>query len=438
VSPGSAIWQVTAGADKLHFVNGQAEGIANGTASVTATVDGITSDPVLVSVGPEIGTLTVNVKDPTGTLVPKSTVTLRQSGFQIKQGPAPTGTVTFSAIAQGATEIRVAAAGFHDNQATVAVVGSPTPVVDVTLTPTGTPIATNVGTRLIETLGNAATFETDIAITDENGQAITSFDPATFLIDPVVSSGATVTFQQVSTSQVDPDPHGNFSLFLATDATESMRGADPTGSRIQGMKALFGLLPNGSNAMFGYFPGASGANNLKAFPEIGFVSNGSLYYPKIDALASIALAGTPLYNAVIQAIDVTSGVNSNPHKAVVVLTDGHQTNNTATLAQAVNDGKFRGIRVFTVSLGLQTYANELAELAQKTGGGTALATNPLQLTSFYKSLPALLRGQVKVYRTRWTAVRDIGDFPNGSSFAGTVKIPQTNGALLTPFFLPVK
>lgn len=438
VSVGSAIWTVVVGQESVQFVNGQAKGLANGTATVKATVDGITSDPAFITVGTTDGTLTVNIKDPTGSLVPKATVTLFQSGVQVKQATPTTGTVTFAGISQGNTDVHVSSTGYHDGQATTTVVHTPTPVANVTITPAGAPIATNVGARLISTSGNTATIETDVAVTDENGLAISGLDPSIFTIDPIIIGGSTHTFQQVSNTYVDPDPQGNFDAFLLADATGNIRGSDPSDSRIEGMKAFYGLMPNGSDAMFGYFPSTNNAVTMKTYPQIGFVGNGTPYYPLIDGLRDIGFLGTPLYNATIQAIDLTAAVNSNSNKAVIVLTDGHQTNNAATLAQAVAHGKNKNVRVFTVSLGLQTYAVDMAELAQRTGGGTALATNSTQLTSLYRSLPALLRGRIKVYRVRWSVVRESGEFPIGSTVGGNIKINTSDGLLLAPYFLPVK
>jgi Tol biopolymer transport system component len=50
VSPGSALWNVTAGADKLSFSEGFASGLLAGNATVTATVDGKTSAGATVTV----------------------------------------------------------------------------------------------------------------------------------------------------------------------------------------------------------------------------------------------------------------------------------------------------------------------------------------------------------------------------------------------------
>lgn len=50
VTPGSAVWAVTSGADKLQFIDGDAEGLVVGTAQVTATVDGKTSAAMTIEV----------------------------------------------------------------------------------------------------------------------------------------------------------------------------------------------------------------------------------------------------------------------------------------------------------------------------------------------------------------------------------------------------
>lgn len=51
VTPGSALWEVVSGGDKLEFTaDGLANGLTAGTAGVTATVDKVTSDPIDVQV----------------------------------------------------------------------------------------------------------------------------------------------------------------------------------------------------------------------------------------------------------------------------------------------------------------------------------------------------------------------------------------------------
>lgn len=54
VSPGSVVYSVTAGSNILRIIDGQVEGIGAGTATVTATIDGIASTPTTISVGPQI------------------------------------------------------------------------------------------------------------------------------------------------------------------------------------------------------------------------------------------------------------------------------------------------------------------------------------------------------------------------------------------------
>lgn len=50
VSPGSVVWNVVTGGSNLSFTNGSAQGVAEGAASVTASIDGRTSPPTNVSV----------------------------------------------------------------------------------------------------------------------------------------------------------------------------------------------------------------------------------------------------------------------------------------------------------------------------------------------------------------------------------------------------
>ena len=50
VSPAAIVWEVDSGSDKLQFVKGMAHGLATGSATVTASIDGKKSDPMSVNV----------------------------------------------------------------------------------------------------------------------------------------------------------------------------------------------------------------------------------------------------------------------------------------------------------------------------------------------------------------------------------------------------
>lgn len=88
IVPGSVIWKVILGNDKLTIVNGMAKGLLPGEATLTATVDGIVSQPEVVTV----------VSNAVITIAPK-TVSLQIGAPQVfttSLSNAPDNTVTWS------------------------------------------------------------------------------------------------------------------------------------------------------------------------------------------------------------------------------------------------------------------------------------------------------------------------------------------------------
>lgn len=143
VTPGSATWAVTSGSANLQFVNGQANAIANGTATVTATVDGKTSPPATVLCGSTTGTLVVNAKTAGGTLIPNTTITISQGGTQIDQKVTTTGSQTFNNVPGGQIDIKANAAGYTDGTGTATIVLGGSVTSNITLTPSSGTLVVN-------------------------------------------------------------------------------------------------------------------------------------------------------------------------------------------------------------------------------------------------------------------------------------------------------
>jgi len=433
VSAGSATWQVVDGGAFVRFTGGQAEGLALGDAHITATIDGKVSPSVLLTVGPVDGTLNVTVADFTGTAITGSLITVKQGGTQVAQATSATGTQVFNNILPGATDVIVTKSGFNDSTTSITALRGTTVNVPVTLQAKGSPTASAGGARVTGNTTTSVTFDLNVQVIDAFGTPVTSLTAADFSIPDTVSGATTYSFAKLGATRVSLTGAGPYSAFLLLDASDSVGTVDPAGSRFQAVKTFFNALGPSDNAMFGYFPLSGGSPDMQFYPAIGFVNPGTPYYSLIDGLSKKTFAGTPLYNATIEAINETSSRATNSNKAVVVFTDGKNTGSAATLDQVVAAATSKSVKVYTVGLGTGTNPQTLAEMAQRTGGIAMHASDATQLVSFYRTLGALLSGSGEYYRTSWTVTKSAGTFISGEKVNGTVQIQLGGTTLSAPF-----
>jgi hypothetical protein len=438
VSYPSATWQVTSGGDKLRITQGQAEYIADGEATITATVDGKTSAPARVTLGPNTGTVVVSVKDPFGSLLPGVDITLTQNGTQVGHVASVTGQETVT-VPFGSTVVRATKADYIASQTTVDVPRQGTATAELTLQAQGVPSASTGGVRIIDSSASQVTFEVDVSVVDADGSPLLGLADSVFSIPNLAEGGVNYAFSRVSVTPVSVPYQGPDSAFIALDQSGSVTDTDPNASRLQAAKVFFTAVTNGDEAALGYFPSADNTPNLFKFPR-GFVTDGKQYYPDIDSLNRPGYLSTPLFIAAIQAIEETDARAVNrDRKAVVLFTDGRPFGDTATMEDVVTAALAKGVKVHAVGLGSAPDMALLAQMAQRTGGTTMHATEAGQLVTFYKSLGGLLGGAGTFYRTRWTVTRDTGTFQAGQAIHGAaVHVGLPSRTLIVPFFLAIQ
>jgi hypothetical protein len=440
VTPGSAKWEVVSGTDRLRVVTGgQVEGLAIGLASVRATVDGKTSANADVNVLPTEGSVTVNVRDPFLVPLKNVKIELLQNNAVIRTvNKSATGSETLNNVPVGQTEVRVTKGGFKTGQKSVMIDGLQTPVVTVDMEWLSLPTAALITTRVVSVNGDTVVFEADISVIDGEGTPITNLGASAFTlnnfsqtiggttVDYTVTQGAVV--RQSNTFQ------GPYSTFLLIDQSSSVLKTDPSDTRLQAAKAFLQALGQGDEAMVGYFPTGNLSPDMGTFPGLFFVTDGAPYYPLIDGLSGNTFNGTPLFDATIQAVQVTQAEGTNPNKAVVIFTDAEQSDQfSTTLDQAVAAATNAGVKVFTVGVTNQTDTAILSELAQRTGGSVMWTTDTNNLISYYKNLGSLLQGSGEFYRTTWTVKRSAGTFQVNDKFSSRIQIALPGVNLQAPF-----
>jgi hypothetical protein len=444
VTPGSAKWEVVSGTDRLRVIaGGQVEGLAIGLASIRATVDGKTSANADVNVLPTEGSVTVNVRDPFLAPLKNVKIELLQNNAVVRTvSKSETGSETLDRIPVGMTEVRVTKGGFKTGQKSVMVDGLQTPVVTVDMEWLSLPSAALIATRVVSVNGDTVVFEADISVIDGEGNPITNLGESAFTLSDFTQtvSGRTVNYT-VTRGAVTRESHayqGAYSTFLLIDQSGSVLQNDPNDTRLQATKAFLQALGQGDEAMVGYFPESNNSRNMATFPGLRFVTDGTPYYPLIDGLAGNTFLGTPLFNATIQAVQVTQAEGVNPNKAVVIFTDADSHSDSKTLEQAVAAATNAGVRVYTVGVGGKTKTEVLSELALRTGGSVMWTTDTSQMISYYKNLGKLLQGSGEFYRTTWTVKRSPGVFQVNDKFSSRIQIALPGVTLQTPFTTVVR
>lgn len=118
--------------------------------------------------------------------------------------------------------------------------------------------------------------------------------------------------------------------------------------------------------------------------------------------------GTSLYDAILESIEDIS-TRANAKRSVIAVSDGEDTFSTATIDEVINFAIQKGIPVFTISVGTEG-AEQLQQLAERTGGQYFLANTASDLEVVYLKISQVLSNQYLI------------EYPTASSGGNTVSI----------------
>jgi hypothetical protein len=225
---------------------------------------------------------------------------------------------------------------------------------------------------------------------------------------------------------------------MLLDQSGSIDDTDPADSRIQAAKLFMSALAGGDTALLAAF--ASGNGSLGADVVTfgsGFTTDGRSYFGTLDSLADSVGGGTPLYRAVVTMIHQTADRAPSTNRAVVVFTDGQDTDGQNDIDDIAQAAAARGVAVFTVGLSTGSDASVLAQIAGRTGGAAFWAADARQLVSYYRTLGNILRGTAPTYRTSWRMSRSVGTFGSGSWVTTSVRVKTPVGTAYAPFYVEV-
>jgi hypothetical protein len=344
-----------------------------------------------------------------------------------------TGEFLISSVENGTHSLEVTRTGFNTASISVGVLKDATTTKIVNLTAATAPTAASVAVRVISVTSSALTFEVDVAPIASTG-SVASLTGASYSISSFTSGGRTLSFALNSATTVTTPSAGPYAALFMMDQSGSIASTDPGDSRLSAAKAFMSKVGSGDRVRVGAF--SSGGSLPFTVTLYGqWNSIGSSWYSTLDAFSSKVGGGTPLYRAIGDGINEVANNGALSNRALIVFTDGEDTDGGYTIEQLVSLATSRGVKLWTVGLQLSSAGSGvLTELAARTGGGSILASDARQLVSSFGTLGAMLNGGVTVARTRWTASMVGGTFNSGSLWS-SVRVTTPEGTVSAPFYV---
>ena len=250
-----------------------------------------------------------------------------------------------------------------------------------------------------------------------------------------------VDFTQTGVERVAQSYVGPYSAAFLFDQSGSITNTDPADSRIDAAQVFMrnlgsgdevGLLAFAKNGKLPHSPvTAYNGPNGKAF-----TSDPHGFDAAFRKLADQEDGGTPLYDAIGVAVRYTVSNADNANRVVIVFTDGQDTASSASLDDAVRVANQHNVPLHTVALASGVDMSVLSDMAGRTGGALARASDAKRLISYYGSLGPYLSGTAVFYRTTWQVSfmggRGMG---TGGWMTSCVRVSIPGGTMCVPFRL---
>ena len=269
--------------------------------------------------------------------------------------------------------------------------------------------------------GNTVNFRLDLFAVNHYGQFIENIEGDCFS-----SPNGDLELTEIQLGN-DKD-RGAYSVMLLFDQSGSITDTDPDNARIDAGKAFVGILGDGDEAGVAIFSG-SGWTVLSSF-----TSNQSQLANLIEDMRGNEGGGTPLYSSIYGLIDDVAQDAKNQNKAIIVFTDGEDTNSSTSIQAIIDYASQLGVQIFTIGLGNVVNYQALTDIALGTGGAVMLAQDALQLVALYNSLSDLLHGDGTFYETCWQAKKSDGtDWVSGDDIITALDLTLPTGEVIEYF-----
>jgi hypothetical protein len=282
--------------------------------------------------------------------------------------------------------------------------------------------------------GSELSFCVDLFAIDHFGGFIENLDGNCFSYDN--TDGSTLSFIGLEARRT-PDK-GPYSAQLLFDQSGSISSTDPTNARIDAGLAFVDIMSGRDEASVAVFTSGSSNYPSDLTRLTPFTVDKNILTDQIEAMRDRQGGGTPLYSSIYDLLLVIDGEANNGNRAIVVFTDGQDTDGGINIATLIQDANDLGIEVYTVGLGTGVEEDVLAAIALGTGGSVMYAQEVTQLVSLYSSLAELLRGGYDVYNICYTLNLPGRVWQSGDIYRVNISLMLPTGeVILYPIYLTV-
>jgi hypothetical protein len=295
----------------------------------------------------------------------------------------------------------------------------------------GAPAGAVNGVRQLDVNGNSLRFELDLYVVDAKGNPVRGLQAKDF----VVNNLSSVTFTTDAAGPARMAATGDYSAMLLLDQSGSILSNDPRDLRVEAGKIFLNSLGQGDQAALSSFTTSYTGDVVLHGP---FSPDATSHLAALELLGGSEGGGTPLYSSVYQMIDYTARQAPGANKAVIVFTDGEDTEGGYSLPEVTAYAVSRRVKLYTVGLSNGVDVGVLADMAGQTDGAFMWADDAKQLITMFGTLGDLLEGTATLYKLRCNAVAR-GDWTSGSAVTAYLQVTlPAGGTVRVPFKITVQ
>jgi hypothetical protein len=212
-------------------------------------------------------------------------------------------------------------------------------------------------------------------------------------------------------------------------------GNDPNRLRVDAGIQLISLLKPADQAAIMDFGAGTTAGFRASRLLQNFTSDKALLNQAIERV--VASGDTPLFDSILDALDLFAQVPTSSNPAVVVLTDGEDTESSNLSLSVIQQAQQQSIQIFTVGLGREVGFPPLQDIARETGGTFVEAVYADALVRLFQAIGVgVVEGRVVV------SGEGLFDPPltNTGTYIvlGTLVTTLSGQSFNTPFSFPVE
>ncbi len=365
---------------------------------------------------------------------PLPDVFVRVKGFPMTAKTDFIGGFELKGLEEGQYSVYVMDANYSEDATDVLVKGGETSYMELPVKLNSEPVGGILAAKVIEYSAKYVKFRLDFFIADDDALVTNIRKSDIDIEDSKFPSGNVYNFSKKSLFLESLDNRGAYSADLVLDQSGSINDTDPNNLRLDAVKIFCSNLANSDYVLLSAF--ASGGILSYDITKYGdFTNNGKSYFSTIESLKDKVDGGTPLYQATAVAISTVYKEGPTSNKAVVIFTDGEDTEGGWSIPELIDFAVSKGVRIYTVGLSSGINNKVLSRLAVKTGGAFIKAYNAPQLVSAFGTLGRILEGTAQIYSGVWTAHTSDDSFPGW--FQTSIKVNYKGEKLYIPFHLDV-